>query len=97
MFLQFVGSRKSLVKKGFMKNCNVCAKLFVSLCSSLEVAGGTDIIKKTMESFCIPTAKANALIDLHAYDGSTALAAVEEPIVQPIVLTVNDTKYQKMS
>lgn len=46
----------------------------------LEVAGGTDIIKKTMEAFCIPTAKANALIDLHAYDGATALAAVEELI-----------------
>jgi hypothetical protein len=33
-----------------------------------------------MEAFCIPTAKANALIDLHAYDGATALASVEEPI-----------------
>ena len=42
-----------------------------------QVAGGTDIVKKTMNAFCIPSAKASALIDLHAYDGFPALAALE--------------------
>lgn len=43
----------------------------------IEVAGGTDIVKKTMQAFCVPTSKAMALIDLHAYDGFSALAALE--------------------
>eukprot|EP00435_Cladocopium_sp_Y103_P010918 s2091_g2.t2 len=33
-----------------------------------------------MDAFCVPTAKARALVDLHAYDGATGLAAVEERI-----------------
>lgn len=45
----------------------------------IKVAGGTDIVKKTMQAFCVPTSKATALIDLHAYDGFPALAALEVP------------------
>lgn len=42
-----------------------------------QVAGGTDIVKKTMSAFCIASSQATALIDLHAYDGFPALAALE--------------------
>ncbi len=42
-----------------------------------KVAAGTNIIKKTMESFCNPSSKVSALIDLHGYDVWPALAAVE--------------------
>ncbi len=42
-----------------------------------EVSAGTDIVRKTMSAFCVPSAKMVGLVDLHGYDGSTALAAIE--------------------
>jgi len=54
-------------------------KLNFFLLQYIKVAGGTDIFKKTMQAFCVPTSKATALIDLHAYDGFPALAALEVP------------------
>ena len=34
-------------------------------------------MRKTMSAFCVPSAKMVGLVDLHGYDGSTALAAIE--------------------
>lgn len=42
-----------------------------------KVAGGVDIIKKSLQSFVNPKAKANVLVDLAGYDGWPALAALE--------------------
>ena len=43
----------------------------------LQVSAGTDIITKTVQAFCNPSSKATAIIDLHAYDGFSALAALQ--------------------
>lgn len=43
-----------------------------------EVGAGTDILKKTVASFCVPTSKTNVLIDMHAYDSFPAFYALEE-------------------
>ncbi|CAK9021468.1 Uncharacterized protein SCF082_LOCUS15362 [Durusdinium trenchii] len=51
----------------------------VEECSCLIwVAGGTDILKKSMASFCIPTSKLSMMIDMHAYDGWPAMFCLEE-------------------
>ncbi|CAK9076606.1 Uncharacterized protein SCF082_LOCUS36896, partial [Durusdinium trenchii] len=42
-----------------------------------QVGAGTDILKKTVASFCVPTSKTNVLIDMHAYDSFPAFYALE--------------------
>ena len=43
----------------------------------LHVSAGTDIIAKTVQAFLNPASRATAIIDLHAYDGFSALAALQ--------------------
>lgn len=42
-----------------------------------QVAGGVDIIKKTIQAFCVPSSKVSMLVDMHAYDSFPALCALE--------------------
>ena len=49
-----------------------------NLIAVVQVAGGTDILKKSMASFCIPTSKISMMIDMHAYDGWPAMFCLEE-------------------
>ncbi|CAK9097187.1 unnamed protein product [Durusdinium trenchii] len=43
-----------------------------------HVAGGTDFIQKTLQSFSVPSVGAIAMMDLHGYDGCPALSCVED-------------------
>lgn len=49
-----------------------------SISTCPQVAGGTDFIQKTLQSFSVPSAGAIAMMDLHGYDGCPALSCVEE-------------------
>ena len=44
-----------------------------------KVAAGTDIVKKPLESFAVPSVSTTILLDGVAYDGFPALAALEDP------------------
>lgn len=46
--------------------------------SLLQVAGGTDIIKKTLAQFLPATVSTCLVADLHCYDAFPALAALED-------------------
>ena len=46
--------------------------------SLLQVAGGTDFIRKTMHAFLPDTVSTFILLDLHCYDCFPALAALED-------------------
>lgn len=43
-----------------------------------KVAAGTDFIRKSIEAFAPGTCKARVLVDVLAYDGAPALAALED-------------------
>ena len=43
-----------------------------------EVAGGTSFVRKTLESFSVPTVQSCVMMDLVAYDGWPSLASIED-------------------
>lgn len=43
-----------------------------------EVAGGTDLIKRTLKAFVPESTSTTLLVDLHAYDCWPALASLED-------------------
>ena len=45
---------------------------------SNKAAAGTSFVRKSIESFLPATAKSMVLVDVMAYDGSPALAALED-------------------
>ena len=52
-----------------------CSKQFCQYC---EVAAGTDIVKKSLAAFTVPTVATTILVDGMAYDGFPGLAALED-------------------
>ena len=43
-----------------------------------QVAAGTDIVKKTLDAFGVPTVATTVLLDVHGYDAFPSLCALEE-------------------
>ena len=43
-----------------------------------EVAGGTPFVRKTLDSFNVPTVQSTIMMDLVAYDGWPSLACIED-------------------
>ncbi|CAJ1448824.1 unnamed protein product [Effrenium voratum] len=43
-----------------------------------QVAAGTDIVKKTLDAFSVPTVATTVLLDVHGYDAFPSLCALEE-------------------
>ncbi|CAL1154099.1 unnamed protein product [Cladocopium goreaui] len=53
-------------------------RAFTDVQEMKQAAAGTDFVRKTIESFLPATAKSVVLVDVMAYDGAPALAALEE-------------------
>ncbi|CAK9011210.1 Uncharacterized protein SCF082_LOCUS11004 [Durusdinium trenchii] len=53
-------------------------RAFTDVQEQRQVAGGTDFIQKTLQSFSVPSAGAIAMMDLHGCDGCPALSCVED-------------------
>lgn len=56
---------------------SLCIHVVLSRFYSAKVAGGTSIIHKTLVAFLPPSVTTVLVLDMHAYDGFPALAALE--------------------
>lgn len=56
----------------------------------IKVAGGTDMVRKTISSFLPEKASTCVLVDLHGYDAWPALAALEVDVLGFTTMINND-------
>ena len=62
---------------GLLYSNHLIESFYLQPCFQTKAAAGTDFVRKTIESFLPATAKSVVLVDVMAYDGAPALAALE--------------------